>query len=162
MDLNFSLHLILERHRSLSQYLFKTFMNVSLKWKDTLIWINNLPWLGVLSLDVLAKITVGEPKLPCLNALLDSFPNLEQVYTRLGRGGSQKVLRRVENNAGNLSLAVSSLKLLNYLSSVGAVDFDDVPSLWGGGDQGSVWIHCHGSDLCVMCWDNQVDRLVHD
>jgi hypothetical protein len=37
----------------------------------------------------------------------------------------------MENNAGDLGFAVSSLELLNNFSAVGGIDFDDVSSSGG-------------------------------
>lgn len=79
------------------------------------------------------------------------------MHTRLGGSGGEKVMRWVKNNTGNLGLTVSSLQLLHNFSSVSAVDFDDVSSLGSGGYKGSVWVHCHSSDLCIVSWDDQVD-----
>ena len=83
------------------------------------------------------------------------------MYAGLGGGASEEVLRRMENDASNLGLAVSSLELLHDLTAVSAVDFDNVASLGCRSNQRAVWVHRHSSNLGVVSWDHQIDGLVN-
>ena len=89
-----------------------------------------LPLLYVLALHVfgLVQVTVGEAELSRGNALLNCLLDLKDVNTGVGGRASQNVLRRMENNTCDLCGPISSLELLNHLSAIGAVDFDNVSS----------------------------------
>ena len=164
-DLNFSFTFIFDKQRSLSQYLFKTFMNWSLTPKRLLkltIWIINLPWLRVLSLYVLIEVTVRETELSGLNTLLNSLFDLKDMDRWLLRDASQKILRRVENNLSNLSLRVTSLQFLHDLAPISAVKFDDMPSGWGWSDQSTFWVDGHGTNFGIVSWDHKINRFVNN
>lgn len=82
--------------------------------------------LLVFDLGGLGQVLVGEAVLAHLDTLLDGLANLEDVDAFVGAGARDDVLRGVEDDSGDLSLAVATLELLDELAAITAEDFDDV------------------------------------
>ena len=82
--------------------------------------------LLVFDLGGLGQVLVVEAVLAHLDTLLDGLANLEDVDAFVGAGARDDVLRGVEDDAGDLSLAVSALELLDELAAITAEDLDDV------------------------------------
>ena len=122
----------------------------------------NLPWFCVFGFNLLLQVTVGETELPCLNTLLNSLRDLENVDGLLGGRACQDVLVWMEQDVVNFSFAITSLEFLDDLASIGAINFDNMTSFRSGCNKRSIWIDSDGADLSVVSWNDQVNGLVND
>jgi hypothetical protein len=56
----------------------------------------------------------------------------------------------MENDAGNLRLAVAALQFLNHFACICAEDLYDVPTLRSGSYKSTVWVHGKCSYFCIV------------
>ena len=74
----------------------------------------------------------------------------------------QNILVRMEQDVVDFSFAIASLQFLHNFASVGTINLDNMASFGSGCNKRSIWIDCNGADLGIVCWDDQVNRLVND
>lgn len=73
------------------------------------------------------------------------------------------VLGRMENDASNLGLAISSLQLLDQLATVAAENLDDMAADGGRGDKGAIIVNRNGANFRTLVRNYaEVDAFVDD
>jgi hypothetical protein len=138
---------IFARQSSLSNDLWRKLRKASLQTHSVSQRRTDLPRLLVLAVGVVFRVSLAEPVLLQLDALLDGRFDLEQVDRGAVRGARKDVELRVKHDVCDCGVSTPATERLEGLAPISAEDLDNCALLGGRSDQSPLWVDAEGAQL---------------